>query len=700
MHIALEGMDGVGKTAQAKRLAERIGGEFIAKSFHEMNDVSGKYDNFITIGEYTNSEIKGNYGIRLNYLTAKIENNNIVTDRFYLSNYWSRSDFFEPSYYKRISMFFGEPDLIIILYARSEVLYSRISLRDSHDKDLSKVKMADKAYQLMFHAAKQMKLRVLVVDTSDIGFDDTNDILFCAYTEGIDRCVQEYKNSWLIDPQKRIIENDSGVFECYGDELVSCNNLTKVIRLPEEISTIREKAFSHCRGNIEIVISKNVTCISNYAFSMANIDSFSVDENSMYYAAADGMLYDQNFSTLLKVPSGMTQLRMKNVRELANNALCCCNHLLEFKLPRSVEKIGYFALASCKNLKTLDLSGGGIKYLGIGCFYGCNNLGYVNLVSKFYTVEDGLIKDQFGNVFFCIKEIRNDLYKLSDCGYVYPYAFLSRISADRLILNVKKVGSFAFLNCSFKELIMEDGIMNIGEGCFVNCNVCRIYVQILKVVPEIWKNSFEMSAMVILPNQKYCEIFSENPIWANYNLCYVICPKNTDVLCGSACVEYILQSYKGVSFDRGILRKDLMWVPELATTLSSSGEITTTLFCYDSKLMDDFKNRINCDGMPIRLLQLYYDNNGKIIEKRLSVDNIVAMMCEYKNLIFCVDSKTIFQDKTLEGNHFVILSAISDKFVDVISPGRQYYYSLRVSIERFMLSVESNGQWVIGVKNA
>lgn len=61
MHIAIEGMDGAGKTSQAKVLAKRIGGEFIAKSFHEMHDTSGIYDSFVTIDKYTGGGIFQGY---------------------------------------------------------------------------------------------------------------------------------------------------------------------------------------------------------------------------------------------------------------------------------------------------------------------------------------------------------------------------------------------------------------------------------------------------------------------------------------------------------------------------------------------------------------------------------------------------------------------------------------------------------------
>jgi thymidylate kinase len=41
MHIAIEGLDGVGKTSTAKLLADEIGFKFIEKPMHYLTDVDG-----------------------------------------------------------------------------------------------------------------------------------------------------------------------------------------------------------------------------------------------------------------------------------------------------------------------------------------------------------------------------------------------------------------------------------------------------------------------------------------------------------------------------------------------------------------------------------------------------------------------------------------------------------------------------------
>ena len=210
MHIAIEGMDGSGKTSQAKTLAERTGGEFIAKSFHEMHDTSGVYDGFVTIDKYTCGDIPGIYGIRQNYFFNKLENRDVVTDRFYISNYWSRANDLTVDYFRNISMVWGEPDLMLILYADSETLYKRIYGRNKYDKDLVKPKMSEMAYQRMFQFAEQMNFEVLVIDNSNISFDETSEVIYYAYKFGKEQCVEKYPSICrILQPKKRIINTFS-----------------------------------------------------------------------------------------------------------------------------------------------------------------------------------------------------------------------------------------------------------------------------------------------------------------------------------------------------------------------------------------------------------------------------------------------------------------------------------------------------------
>lgn len=76
MLVAVEGLDGVGKTSTAKELAKMIDGTYFSKGFHLMRDTTGKYDNFTSIAECigTDFNIISEYGTRSTFLYCKQKN--------------------------------------------------------------------------------------------------------------------------------------------------------------------------------------------------------------------------------------------------------------------------------------------------------------------------------------------------------------------------------------------------------------------------------------------------------------------------------------------------------------------------------------------------------------------------------------------------------------------------------------------------
>ena len=54
-HIAIEGMDGVGKTTTCKLLAERLGYKFIEKNLRFLFDENNEFDNYFRIRDKVNA---------------------------------------------------------------------------------------------------------------------------------------------------------------------------------------------------------------------------------------------------------------------------------------------------------------------------------------------------------------------------------------------------------------------------------------------------------------------------------------------------------------------------------------------------------------------------------------------------------------------------------------------------------------------
>ena len=181
-HIAIEGMDGVGKTTTCKLLAERLGYKFIEKNLRFLFDENDSFDNYFRIRDKVNANsdrlfTSWFYGLGNIYLYTMFKDENIVTDRHFLSNYaWSGTDD-NTEVYDLLVKKLGFPDLTVILYADETAIFNRLRSRDENDGDLDKVKKAKAKYEKMVFFCEKYKMPYMVVDTSNLTPDQTVELI-------------------------------------------------------------------------------------------------------------------------------------------------------------------------------------------------------------------------------------------------------------------------------------------------------------------------------------------------------------------------------------------------------------------------------------------------------------------------------------------------------------------------------------------
>lgn len=181
-HIAIEGMDGVGKTTASKLLAKRLGYKFIDKNLRELFDDKGSYDNYIRIRDKVNASpdrlfTAWFYALGNIYLHTAHEKENIVTDRYLLSNYaWSGTENNDEVYDLLVKKL-GFPDLTVILYADEHAILSRLRHRDELDSDIKKVTLAKEKYEKMIYFCEKYKMPYMVIDTSNLSPEEVVEVI-------------------------------------------------------------------------------------------------------------------------------------------------------------------------------------------------------------------------------------------------------------------------------------------------------------------------------------------------------------------------------------------------------------------------------------------------------------------------------------------------------------------------------------------
>jgi thymidylate kinase len=193
MHIAIEGIDGVGKSTAAENLAKALNFKLVEKPLHYLFDEDGSDKNYLRIRDQVNKNPNKCftgwfYGLGNIYLYERFKDENIITDRHILSNYcWSGSE--ESEYiFDAIYRTIGSPDYTFLIYASPEAVEKRLRNRDIDDPDLRKVEEIPSAYKRMKYILNKYKMPGLVIDTSDIPEKDVVDIM-----------INELKRVGLLD---------------------------------------------------------------------------------------------------------------------------------------------------------------------------------------------------------------------------------------------------------------------------------------------------------------------------------------------------------------------------------------------------------------------------------------------------------------------------------------------------------------------
>ena len=172
---------------------------------------------------------------------------------------------------------------------------------------------------------------------------------------------------------------------------LSYNATLSNVIIPDSVERIGDNAFLRCDTLTNVFIPSSVAFISHTAFNnCANLNSFTVDENSNYFASVDGVLFDKSFTVLVRYPCGKNDLMYQvpvGTKTLSSYSFQKCEQLFLVSLPDTVEFIDNYAFSGCSMLLEIDLPDS-LQSIGKGAFRYCESLMSVVIPSKVSVVNE------------------------------------------------------------------------------------------------------------------------------------------------------------------------------------------------------------------------------------------------------------------------------------------------------------------------
>ena len=171
MKIAIDGMDGVGKSTVAKILGERINYPVYEQKLVEKIGMDPIF--YKKLVKYIESSNNKNITSIFYILKSLLDNEeeNVIAVRSIVSLYYFEHNNLDPKLIESILELGIIPDLIVILYAGVEERIKRIKKRNENDPDLVSKEALSEGYDIMLDFVKQYNLPYLGIDTTNINID-------------------------------------------------------------------------------------------------------------------------------------------------------------------------------------------------------------------------------------------------------------------------------------------------------------------------------------------------------------------------------------------------------------------------------------------------------------------------------------------------------------------------------------------------
>lgn len=307
--------------------------------------------------------------------------------------------------------------------------------------------------------------------------------------------IEDYAFAWCASLKNIIVP--SSVINIGDLAFLNCLGLTDVT-LSSGLKNIGESAFENCKGITKIIIPAGALSIGKNAFkectSLGNITMsesvVSIGRNAFantawYNNQADGVVYISKVAYIYKgsMPADTQMTLLADTKVIADYAFYSCEDLISFKVPSSVQNIGYGVFFYCEGLAEITVETGNVNFVSDnnGALYNKTKTMLIqyplgNKRTQF-TVPAG-VKSISERAFYYCSNL-SDITFSSGVQEIGESAFEGCVNLKSIILpnNMTNIGDYAFYYCTgLKSITIPKNVTTIGSDAFYECKDLVLYV--------------------------------------------------------------------------------------------------------------------------------------------------------------------------------------------------------------------------------
>ena len=206
--------------------------------------------------------------------------------------------------------------------------------------------------------------------------------------------------------------------------------------IPNNVTSIGERAFSNCSYLTNITIPNSVTSIGDYAFSgCSSLKS-------------------------ITIPNSITRI--------GREAFSWCSNLTNITIPNSVTSMGYGAFFSCSSIKSITIPNS-VTSMGEKTFWNCSSLKSIIIPNSVTRIGDRAVSDCTSLTSITIPNSVTSIGKRAFSG-------CSSLKSITIPNSVTSIGNDAFSSCSsLTSITIPNSVISIGDFAFEGCSRLTVH---------------------------------------------------------------------------------------------------------------------------------------------------------------------------------------------------------------------------------